>query len=90
MANFCFPRTDPSNDVSVVDLKTNKEVSRIKAGSSPWGIASHFPMMNSLLSGDAACKPCLNARVRRTAGPLNLIGFSYSLSVVPGTVPSKV
>jgi YVTN family beta-propeller protein len=25
--------------VSVVDLATNKEISRVKAGASPWGIA---------------------------------------------------
>jgi YVTN family beta-propeller protein len=36
---FLFTANGPSNDVSVVDLKTNKEVSRIKAGSGPWGIA---------------------------------------------------
>jgi YVTN family beta-propeller protein len=34
-----FAANGPSNDVSVVDLNSNKEVSRIKAGSSPWGIA---------------------------------------------------
>jgi YVTN family beta-propeller protein len=34
-----FTANGPSNDVSVVDLQTNKEVSRIKAGASPWGIA---------------------------------------------------
>jgi len=36
---FLFTANGPSNDVSVVDLQTNKELSRIKAGSSPWGIA---------------------------------------------------
>jgi YVTN family beta-propeller protein len=36
---FLFAANGPSNDVSVVDLKSNQEVSRIKAGSSPWGIA---------------------------------------------------
>ena len=34
-----FAANGPSNDVSVVDLATNKEVTRVKAGSSPWGLA---------------------------------------------------
>jgi YVTN family beta-propeller protein len=33
-----FSANGPSNDVSVVDLQTNKEVARVKAGGSPWGI----------------------------------------------------
>ena len=28
-----------SNDISVVDLKSRKELGRIKAGDGPWGIA---------------------------------------------------
>jgi YVTN family beta-propeller protein len=28
-----------SNDVSVVDLKSRKELRRIKVGDGPWGIA---------------------------------------------------
>ena len=32
------PRIFPSNDVSVVDLATDKEVIRVKVGSSPWGL----------------------------------------------------
>ncbi|HEV2715052.1 MAG TPA: hypothetical protein VGU64_07270, partial [Terriglobales bacterium] len=28
-----------SNDVSIVDLKSRKELRRIKAGDGPWGIA---------------------------------------------------
>jgi YVTN family beta-propeller protein len=29
----------PSNDLSIVDLATEKEIKRIKAGAGPWGIA---------------------------------------------------
>jgi YVTN family beta-propeller protein len=29
-----------SNDVSVVDVKSRKELSRIKVGDGPWGIAT--------------------------------------------------
>jgi YVTN family beta-propeller protein len=29
----------PSDDVSIVDLATHKEIARVKAGSSPWGVA---------------------------------------------------
>ena len=36
---FLFSANGPSNDVSVVDLATNKEIARVKAGDSPWGIA---------------------------------------------------
>jgi YVTN family beta-propeller protein len=35
---YLFSANGPSNDVSVVDLATNKEVTRIKAGESPWGL----------------------------------------------------
>ena len=28
-----------SNDISVVDVKTRKELKRIKVGDGPWGIA---------------------------------------------------
>ena len=33
-----YSANGPSNDVSVVDLETEKEVARIKAGGSPWGV----------------------------------------------------
>jgi YVTN family beta-propeller protein len=36
---YLFSANGPSNDVSVVDLATEKEVMRVKAGSSPWGVA---------------------------------------------------
>jgi YVTN family beta-propeller protein len=36
---FLFSANGPSNDVSVVDLAAGKEVMRVKAGASPWGIA---------------------------------------------------
>jgi len=29
----------PSNDVSVVDLVTEREIRRIRAGEGPWGVA---------------------------------------------------
>ncbi len=29
----------PANDVSVVDLRSEREVGRIPAGKGPWGIA---------------------------------------------------
>jgi YVTN family beta-propeller protein len=32
-----------SNDVSVVDVKSRKELRRIKAGDGPWGIATVSP-----------------------------------------------
>jgi len=28
----------PSNDISVIDLNSEKEIGRIKAGDGPWGI----------------------------------------------------
>jgi len=36
---YLFSANGPSNDVSVVDLATNKEIARVKAGDSPWGVA---------------------------------------------------
>jgi YVTN family beta-propeller protein len=33
-----FTANGPSNDVSVVDLESEKEIGRIKAGQSPWGV----------------------------------------------------
>jgi YVTN family beta-propeller protein len=33
----------PSNDVSVVDLSTDKEVARVKVGERPWGITAVAP-----------------------------------------------
>ena len=35
---YLFSANGPSNDVSVVDLASSKEVARVKAGESPWGI----------------------------------------------------
>jgi len=35
---YLFSANGPSNDVSVVDLGTDKEVARVKAGASPWGV----------------------------------------------------
>jgi YVTN family beta-propeller protein len=34
-----FSANGPSNDVSVVDLAAGKEIARVKAGASPWGVA---------------------------------------------------
>ena len=36
---YLYSANGPSDDVSVVDLTTEKEIRKIKAGSSPWGIA---------------------------------------------------
>jgi YVTN family beta-propeller protein len=36
---YLYTANGPSNDVSVVDLESNKEVARVKAGMSPWGVA---------------------------------------------------
>ncbi|HEX3132443.1 MAG TPA: hypothetical protein VHX44_02540 [Planctomycetota bacterium] len=36
---FLYSANGPSNDVSVVDLASEKEVAKIKAGDSSWGIA---------------------------------------------------
>jgi YVTN family beta-propeller protein len=35
---YLFSANGPSNDVSVVDLATDTEIKRIKAGESPWGL----------------------------------------------------
>jgi YVTN family beta-propeller protein len=35
---FLYSANGPSNDISVIDLETEKELQRIKAGTSPWGI----------------------------------------------------
>jgi YVTN family beta-propeller protein len=45
---FLYSANGPSNDISVVDLSTDKEIARVKAGESPWGItvvpvATAFP-----------------------------------------------
>jgi YVTN family beta-propeller protein len=37
--SMLYTANGPSNDVSVIDVKTMKVVERIKAGNSPWGIA---------------------------------------------------
>ena len=34
-----FVANGPSNDVSVIDVASEKEVGRIKAGEGPWGVA---------------------------------------------------
>ena len=34
-----FAANGPSNDISVVHLEANREVKRVKAGQSPWGVA---------------------------------------------------
>ncbi len=56
---FLYSANGPSNDVSVVDLEANKEIARVKAGTSPglwrWrpspiegkGPAAHGPMVNT-------------------------------------------
>ena len=36
---YLFTANGPSDDVSVVDLKTNQEIKRVKAGKSPWSVA---------------------------------------------------
>ncbi|HWY76979.1 MAG TPA: hypothetical protein VN281_15255 [Verrucomicrobiae bacterium] len=33
-----FVANGPSNDVSVIDLDSEKESARIKAGEGPWGV----------------------------------------------------
>jgi YVTN family beta-propeller protein len=35
---FLFSANGPSDDVSVVDLATEKEIARVKSPGSPWGI----------------------------------------------------
>jgi YVTN family beta-propeller protein len=35
---YLFSANGPSNDISVVDLASGKEVTRVKAGQSPWGL----------------------------------------------------
>jgi YVTN family beta-propeller protein len=35
---YLFTANGPSDDVSVVDLKTNTEIKKIKAGKSPWSV----------------------------------------------------
>jgi YVTN family beta-propeller protein len=34
-----YSANGPSDDVSVVDLSSEKEVARIKSPGSPWGVA---------------------------------------------------
>jgi len=34
-----FVANGPSNDISIVDLATEKEVARVPVGQSPWGVA---------------------------------------------------
>jgi YVTN family beta-propeller protein len=35
---YLFAANGPSDDVSVVDLATEKEVLRVKSPGSPWGV----------------------------------------------------
>ena len=35
---YLFAANGPSDDVSVVDLATEKEIARIKSPGSPWGV----------------------------------------------------
>ena len=37
---FLFTANGPSDDVSVVDLATEKEVARVKSPGSPWGVVA--------------------------------------------------
>ena len=37
---YLFAANGPSDDVSVVDLATEKEVKRIKSPGSPWGVVA--------------------------------------------------
>jgi YVTN family beta-propeller protein len=36
--NYLFTANGPSDDISVVDLKSNQEVKRVKTGKSPWSL----------------------------------------------------
>ena len=35
---YLFSANGPSDDVSVVDLAKGKEITRVRAGSGPWGV----------------------------------------------------
>ncbi len=37
---FLFTANGPSDDVSVVDLATEKEIARVKSPGSPWGVVA--------------------------------------------------
>jgi YVTN family beta-propeller protein len=37
---YLFAANGPSDDVSVVDLATEKEIARIKSPGSPWGVVA--------------------------------------------------
>ena len=37
---YLFSANGPSDDVSVVDLATDKEIARIKSPGSPWGVVA--------------------------------------------------
>jgi YVTN family beta-propeller protein len=37
---YLFSANGPSDDVSVVDLATEKEIARIKSPGSPWGVVA--------------------------------------------------
>jgi YVTN family beta-propeller protein len=37
---YLFAANGPSDDVSVIDLGTEKEIKRIKSSGSPWGVVA--------------------------------------------------
>jgi YVTN family beta-propeller protein len=37
---YLFTANGPSDDVSVVDVATEKEITRVKSPGSPWGIVA--------------------------------------------------
>jgi YVTN family beta-propeller protein len=37
---YLFAANGPSDDVSVVDLATEKEIAKIKSPGSPWGVVA--------------------------------------------------
>ncbi len=89
--NTCSRPTDPPYDVSVVDLATNQEVSRVKAGSSPWGITVvTAPTIKTASEAILRVRPSLKARARTTVGPVTSIGFSYFHVEAVGALPSTV
>jgi YVTN family beta-propeller protein len=37
---YLFSANGPSDDVSVVDLETDKEIARVKSPGGPWGVVA--------------------------------------------------
>lgn len=37
---YLFSANGPSDDISVVDLATEKEIARVKSPGSPWGVVA--------------------------------------------------